>query len=103
MKKNKIVLSSLLHSLITVIYIFGVACLMNSGEKLFGQIDSILGVVAFLLLFTLSVAIVGLLILGKPVKLYLDKDKKEALKFLFWTLAWLILIAIIIFVVLILI
>ena len=91
---------SLIHSLAVIIYIFLVACLMKNAEQLFGQAEGIIGVVAFLLLFVLSAAVMGALVLGKPVMMFLAGDRKEAVKlFLYtilWLLGWLILIFIII-------
>lgn len=100
MCKNKPVLAALIHAVVTLVYIVLVAWLMSNGDKLFGAGSGLLSGVAVLLLFVLSAAIVGLLVLGWPVKLYLDGDKKEAVKFLFWTLGWLVIIVIVVFVVL---
>lgn len=90
-----------LHSLGVVAYIIFVSFLMFNVEKIFGgQEDTILAPVAFLLLFTLSAAIVGLLIFGRPVMLYLDGKKKEALNFAGTTVGFLFIEAIMVFLVL---
>ena len=51
--------------------------------------DNFLGPVAFLLLFVLSAAITGALILGRPVVLYLENRKLEAVKLFLYTVGWL--------------
>jgi len=71
-----------MNALYTLIYIVLVAMIMQNGEKIFGKMSNYVGPVAFLLLFTLSALIVGTLILGKPLMLYLNNKKKEAV-FLF--------------------
>ncbi|MFA6588449.1 MAG: hypothetical protein WCT08_05265 [Patescibacteria group bacterium] len=91
---------SFLHSLAVVVYIILVACLMQHAEKWFGSMDNVLGPIAFLMLFTVSAAIVGLLIFGRPVFLFLNNQKKEALSFMFHTIGFLLVEAIIIFVIL---
>ncbi|NIM46902.1 MAG: hypothetical protein GTN40_01955 [Candidatus Aenigmarchaeota archaeon] len=50
--------------------------------------------VAFLLLFTLSAAVVGGLVLGKPIYLFLSGQKKESLKTALYTVGWLFIITI---------
>lgn len=80
---------SFLHALGTLIYIVLVATLMQNGDKIFGEMDNFLGPIAFLLLFTLSAIVVGGLILIKPLALYLDGKKKEALSLLLMTIGWL--------------
>lgn len=89
-----------LHSLGVVAYIIVVSCLMFNVERIFGgQEDTVLAPAAFLLLFTLSAAIVGLLVFGRPVMLYLDGKKKEALNFAGTTIGFLFTEAIFIFII----
>lgn len=87
--------TALINSLGTAIYIALVAFLMTNGNRFFGQGNSILGGIGVLLLFTLSALIVGTLVLGKPLMLYLDGQKKEAVKLLFYTIIILAIITII--------
>jgi len=77
-----------IHSLGVLVYISLVALLMQNGEKIFGKEDNWASPIAFLLLFTLSAIVVGLLVLGKPIVLYLDNKKKEAVKMLVSTAAF---------------
>ena len=96
----KIQIQSLLHSLGVVVYIILVAALMNNGSRLFGEEDTILTVIAILLLFTISAAIVGTLVFGKPVMWYLNGQKKEAVQLTFSTIGFLVIEAIVIFIIL---
>lgn len=81
----------------TYIYILLVAGLMNYGEQLFGKVDKFWGPAVFLLLFVLSAAITGALILGKPVVLYLNDLKKNAIQLFFCNLAWLFVFVVLTF------
>lgn len=100
MPRSKIILHSLLHALGVGAYIIMVALLMNNGERLFGSMNNLWGPAALLLLFTVSAAITGLLVFGRPVYLFLNGQKKEALQFLFFTIGWLIIFTIATFIVL---
>ena len=66
-----------LHSVGVLIYTTFIAYLMMSADQLHGNMSSLLGPIAFLMLFTLSAAVVGMLIFGRPVMLYLDGKKKR--------------------------
>ncbi len=84
--KNSLLKTALINSIGTAVYIALVATLMTKGNQIFGQATGILGGVGILLLFTLSALIVGTLVLGKPLMLYLDGNKKEAVKLLIYTI-----------------
>jgi hypothetical protein len=88
-----------LHSLGVVIYITFVAYLLQHANQWFGTMTNIWGPIAFLLLFTLSAAIIGLLIFGRPVYMYLNGKKKEAFSFIFATLGFLFVEALFIFII----
>ncbi len=87
---KKLILRSLAHAVIVIAYIFGVAFFMSNGERVFGGVSKVFGSVAFLLMFVVSAAFMGILIFGKPIFLYLDNQKKDAVKFLFYTVGWLL-------------
>jgi len=92
--KNNLWLHALAHSAVLLAYIAGVAWIMQHAETIFGKMQNFWGPVAFLLLFVFSALISGLLVLGRPAYLFLDGQKKEALKMLFYTASWLFAITI---------
>jgi hypothetical protein len=83
-----------------VVYITLVSWVMQNAERIFGKMQGLLGITAFLLLFTLSAAIVGALILGKPLMMYWGGQKKEAVTHLGATLGWILIALIVIFAIL---
>lgn len=73
-----------------VAYITLVSVLMANADRLFDEhTTGFLPQIAFLALFTLSAAVVGGLILGKPLMLYLDNQKKAAVSLFLETIGWL--------------
>ncbi len=90
MKTPSIFLKSFLSALGVLIYISGVALLGFNSQNIFGQVQSFLIPVFILLLFVVSACITGLLVLGKPIYLFLEGHKKEAFILLFATLGWLV-------------
>jgi hypothetical protein len=86
--KNK-QLVAFLCALGVVVYTTIIAFIMQHGEQIFGKMNNLLGPVVFLMLFVLSAAIVGALVLGKPVMMYLDGEKKDAVKMFAETMLWL--------------
>ena len=96
MKNVKLIQESFLSSFFVLVYIFGVSLFIMHGEKLFGQVKNFWGPVLFLLLFVFSALITGLLVLGRPIWLYLEKEKKEAVRLLFYTVGWLFIMMIIV-------
>lgn len=97
MKKN-IYTNGLWLALGTVVYIVLVALLMQNAQSLFGAVSGVFGFVAFLLLFTFSATVVGALILGKPLTMYLNGEKKDAIAQLLATIGWLFIALVIVFV-----
>ncbi len=97
MKNSKIIFYSILNALSTLLYIIGVAWLMFNGESLFGKMKTFWGPAMLLLLFVLSATIVGLLVLGRPIYLYLNNFKQYAIRLLFYTIGWLLTITLITF------
>jgi len=78
---------ALLDALGVLVYTSAVAWLMLNGERWFGaEPDNVLQPIAALLLLVLSVAVVGVLIFGKPALLYLEGKKHEGVKLLVCTL-----------------
>ncbi|OGZ34148.1 MAG: hypothetical protein A2Y98_02330 [Candidatus Portnoybacteria bacterium RBG_19FT_COMBO_36_7] len=100
MKNSKILSWSIINSLAAFVYISGVAWLMFNGEKFFGKAESFWMPVALLLLFVISATIVGALILGRPILLYLDGKKSDAITLLAYTVGCLFIVTIITFILL---
>jgi hypothetical protein len=92
MKKSKLLLVSLVNSLGVLVYTSLVVFIMNNGEKLFGQKSPFLGGLAILMLFVLSAITTSSLVLGRPIYLYLQGLKSEAVKMLIYTVAFLFVI-----------
>ncbi len=90
-------LAPLIHAFGMSVYIVAVALILNFGDKIFGKMDNLLGPIAFLMLFVLSAAVVGALLLGKPLMMYLDGQKKEAIKMFGQTIMWFCILLVIIF------
>lgn len=93
-------LKGLLNAVGVGVYVFFVSLIMRNGEQIFGKMDKLLGPVAFLMLFVLSAAITGSLVLGQPILLYVENRKTEAVKLFLFTLASLFIIIFGIFIVL---
>lgn len=101
MKNNKLALWAAIHALGVVVYVALVVTLISNVEHLFSDsMPGILGPIAMLTLFVFSALLTGGLVLGKPIMLYLDGMKKEAVRMLFYTGAWLFTFMAIIFIVL---
>lgn len=89
MKKSEFVLRSFLNALGVLAYAALVAWLMSHGEAIFHNDRGIIVPLFMLLTLIISASVTGLLVLGKPIALYLAELKKEALILFFATLAWL--------------
>jgi hypothetical protein len=98
--KKSLVSQSFLLALGEGAYIALVAFFMRNINKILGQGPEFLAMVAFLVLFVLSAAISGALILGKPALLYFENKKKEALELFCLILGWMFIFLIILLLVL---
>ncbi|HZW38277.1 MAG TPA: hypothetical protein VFF33_03165 [Ignavibacteriaceae bacterium] len=94
--ENKYLLKrAAIDALATALYVFLISQIMKNGDQLFGKVDNkIFAPMVFLLTFIFSALVTGYLILGKPIMMYLDGQKKEALRLLFYTGAALFIIMI---------
>ena len=96
MKNSKLAILALWNSLGIAVYIVLVALFMQNGERIFGKVDGLLGPIAILLLFVLSAAITGTLALGRPVLLFLENRKAEAVRMFLYTIGWLFVIIVLV-------
>lgn len=86
MKNSKLISRALFNSLAVLVYVSLISTIMSNGDKIFGQVDNkIISPIIFLLLFVFSALLTSFLVLGKPIMLYLDGDKKGGLKLLMYT------------------
>lgn len=81
------------------VYVLIVALIMFNAQKFFDSTPEIFGMAAFLLLFVVSAGVSGALILGKPVLLYMEGKKSEAVKLFFTTLGWLFIFLVILLII----
>lgn len=88
-------MQSFLHSIGVAVYIAAVAIFMNNANAIFGKEDTVVTSIAALLLFSLSALVVGALLIGKPIMLFLEGKKKEAVQMVFASAGWILLFFII--------
>lgn len=76
---KKIITQSLVFSALAVLYVTLVTRVMGYAGTIFGPDGkSTVGPIVFLLIVVVSAATMGLLVFGKPVMLYMDGKKREA-------------------------
>ena len=97
MSTPALIKKSLINSTLAALYVFVLAFLMSNNKTISKGAPEFLIGVGMLLVFVISATVMGYLVLGKPILMYLDGAKKEAVKLFYLTVTWLILIAIIIF------
>lgn len=91
MQKSQYFLRSLINSAGVFIYVLAVVSLISNAKNIFGDEEGFFVPVFMLLLLIISATTTGLLVLGRPLYLYLNNQKKEAFTLLLFTLAWLVL------------
>ena len=82
---------SFLYSLGAGVYTVLVGIFMSNADRWFGSANSLSGIIAVLILFSLSALVVGGLLVGKPITLYLDGKKKDAVWMIICSGGWLLL------------
>lgn len=86
MKNSTLVRWGITHAFCVLVYIFLLSAFFNNASNWFGKADKdIITPVAALMLFVFSALVTGGLVLGKPIMLYIDGQKKEGVKLLFFT------------------
>jgi len=89
--KNNSVIRALGHAALTFLYVGAVAWFMSNAEDAFDVIPEIFAGITMLTLFVISAAVTGSLVVGRPILLYLEGKKSEAIRFFGYTLGWLFL------------
>ena len=84
---DQIAKRGVLHAVGAFIYVAAVVALISNLQKIFGERPDpeFLAPLAMISLFCFSAAVMAMLVFGKPVMLYLDGKKKEAVTMLCWT------------------
>ena len=98
--KNPIIKIAGLNALATTAYVAAVVSFISYAPKTIDQKDTVLLPIVMLLLFILSAAITGSLVIGRPILWYMDGKKKEAVTLLIATIAALFVITLVTFCVL---
>lgn len=84
---EKIRKTAVVNALATALYVIAVACFMYFASNMkLGRNNTVLVPITLLLLFVFSAALTGFLLFGKPILMYLDGKKKEAMSLLSYTL-----------------
>ncbi|HTM68228.1 MAG TPA: hypothetical protein VL426_02910 [Candidatus Binatia bacterium] len=89
----------MLHALGAFLYILAVVTLVSNLQRFFGDRPDpkFLAPLAMLSLLVLSAAVMGMLVFGKPVMLYIDGKKKEAVAMVCWTVGTFAVITVAVF------
>lgn len=86
MKDSKLIVRGVLSAVGVAVYVFLLSLFLNNGSKIFGEVDNkLIAPVLFLLTFVFSALVTGSLVLAKPIMLFIEGAKKEAVKLLFYT------------------
>ena len=100
MNKSKMLLRSFGHALAVLGYISLIVTLITNLERYFANTpDTFMAPIAMLLLLVLSVAVMAVLVFGRPVYLFLNNAKQEAFLFFGYTLGWILIFVIIAFII----
>lgn len=95
---NKLVSRSFFNALGTAVYITALAEIFFNIQRIFGnKPDNVTDPIIVLMVFVISAAVTGGLVLGKPVLMYLDNQKADAIRLFIYTVCWLVLGVVILF------
>ena len=101
MKTSKIIFWSIIDAAAVAVYVTGISLLLSNAERIFGKMTGFLGPMAMLLLLVVSAAITGLFVFGRPIYLIYEGQKTEGIKMISYTIGFLALITILVFIILI--
>jgi len=79
----------LIQALEVTLYCLAVGLFIWQGDKIFQRVNYFLAPVLFLILFSVSALICGLLVFYRPYKLFFEDKRKEAADTVLATTAWL--------------
>ncbi len=88
---REVKIKGLVPALEVTAYCSAIGFLMFRENEIFGKVPNFFGPVAFLLLFSFSALICGLIVFYKPYLLFFSKRQKEAIDLVVYTAAWLFL------------
>ena len=86
----KIIKNALIDVSLTILYIAFASFFMTNQDKVMG--NEAISIMTMLLFLVISVAMMGILIFGKPIFWYLEGKKKEAASLLLYTVGFLFVI-----------
>lgn len=89
MSQYKLILNGFVNVAGVAVYVSLVSLLMRYAGTIVDKVNNYIGPVLFLLLFVLSAAVTGGLVLGRPILLYIDGQKSDGVKLFLYTLGWL--------------
>lgn len=94
MNSKNLLFVSARNALATVAYIFAIVWFISRIiESLPDPDQTFLGPAIMLLLFVISAAVTGFLVVGKPAMLYVNGLKQEAFRLFLYTIGWLAILA----------
>jgi hypothetical protein len=89
MKKMSLLWQSALSAFGVFLYVTVISMFLWNIDNIFSGVDSFLAPMIMLLLLVISVTVVGLLIFGRPVYMFLNGSKRQAVTLIFYTVVWL--------------
>lgn len=93
--KNNPVVRALAHAVLTFLYVSLVALFMSNVERVFDNVPDVFAGMTMLTLFVVSAAVTGSLVVGRPILLYIEGKRSEAVRFFMYTIGWLVALLVI--------
>jgi hypothetical protein len=87
--KDKLWFKTLRNATGAVVYIFLVSQFLQNASRWFGEEDNMFSPFVFLMLFSLSAAVVGGLLLGQSIILFFEGKRSESIKAAIYSIGWL--------------
>jgi len=91
------ILYSLGLTILIIGYIIFISYIMTNGERFLGEIDEFWAPVMVLSLFVFSALVTSGLALGRPIWLYFEGKKKDALISMVSVVVWLMVLVVVVF------